>query len=249
MQLNYARKANGLYVLSRNDIEDIATLILEEYYPQNLIYPIPLNTIGLLEEHLGLTVKNKYIGTFESGILGLIVMNDEAEIPSYDDMYKPTILQETYGTVIISKQLSGKENMSRRRYTEVHEGSHFILHSDYYKNTLNNVANRSNNLFDYIACRRVELYKTSTNNNSSWAEWQADTLAAALLMPKAVFYSFVKSVFRENGITGNYIVNTPYVNKKQVHDIISQIAERFNVSYRAAQIRMIHLGLIVENSF
>ena len=248
MQLNYSKNKKGMYILSRDSIEDVATLILKEYYPNNLVFPTPLNTLELLEEHLGLTVKRKYIGNIESGILGLIVMNDEVEIPSYDDMYRPTILQETFGTVLISQHLNGKNNAPRRRYTEAHEGAHFILHKEYYNNSAAKTANRSN-VFDYIACRKMEIYKNSPKNDREWIEWQADALAAALLMPRDIFYSYAKSVIRQNGVSKGYLISGPYANKGQAIDIITEVAEKFYVSYRAAQIRMLHLGLIQDLSF
>ena len=36
MKLNYDQKGNGIYILSRSDIEKIATEILKEYAPENL---------------------------------------------------------------------------------------------------------------------------------------------------------------------------------------------------------------------
>lgn len=249
MQLNYPQKENGMYILSRDSIDNIASLLLKKYYPQNLELPLPLNTTELLEEHLGLTIKHKYIGTLESGILGLIVMNDDVEIPSYDDMYRPIVLQETYGTVLISQHLVGRDKAPRRRYTEAHEGAHFILHSEYYKRTEKNTAKRSNNPFDYIACRKMEIYKNFPQNDFDWMEWQADCLAASILMPKNVFYTYAKNVIRENGVSRGYLTNSPYSNKRQAYEIISEIAEQFNVSYRAAQIRMLHLGLIIDGAY
>lgn len=246
MKLNYPQRESGLYILSREDIENIAEDVLKEFFPQNLILPKSLDTAELLEDRLGLTVKQKYIGALSSAVLGLIVMSDEVEIPSYDEMYKPTVLRETYGTVLINKHLCVRENTARRRYTETHEGAHFILHGEYFMKAANSAANRKNNSREFIACRKVELYGQKTNNDSDWMEWQADSLAAALLMPRNVFCSFARSVMRKYGITGRHIVNNFYVNKGKVRDIISDIAEAFNVSYRAAQIRMLHLGLITE---
>ena len=244
MQFNYPKKENGLYILSRDAIDNIATTVLKKYYPQNLELPLPLNTTELLEEHLGLTVKRKYIGTIESGILGLIVLNDEVEIPSYDDMYRPVVLQETFGTVLISQHLDGRDNAPRRRYTEAHEGAHFILHSECFNKTKQNVAKRSENLLGYIACRKMETNQKSPKNDFDWLEWQADSLAASLLMPKDVFYSFAKKVIRENGVCDRRCVISQYTNKGQAYDIIAEISEKFNVSHTAAQIRMLHLGLI-----
>ena len=126
MELTYPQKSNGLYVLSRMAIEQIATDVLKEYAPQNLEHPLPLDTRDMMENYLGLIVKHAHIGSFNSGILGLIVMSDAAEIPSLDEMFKPTVLQECFGTVLISRTLLGNENLPRKRYTEMHEASHLL---------------------------------------------------------------------------------------------------------------------------
>ena len=250
MPLPYKQKDNGLYVLSKNDIEDIATDILKQYSPKNLESPTPLNTTEFLEEFLGLTVKQRYIGTLNSGILGLIVMNDIVEIPSYDLMFKPVVLEETFGTVLITPWLMGKNNLPRKRYTETHEGAHFILHREYYSKNAEATACRSSNPFDYIACRRVEINNGGNlSTDTEWMEWQADSLAAALLMPKDVFKDVAKNVIRHSGIKRDYLVTDYSKDKYYAVSIISEIANKFKVSYRAAQIRMLHLGIIRKPEF
>lgn len=243
MQLNYEQKGNGMYILSRNDIENIATAILKDYSPENLEYIIPLDTVDFLENYLGLTLKKRYIGTMKSGILGLVVMNDMVEIPSYDNDFKPVILEETYGTVLISPILNNSKNANRQRYTEVHEAAHYILHKQYFSQ-LQKMSNASRNR--YIACRKVELHNKIPKTNSEWMEWQADTLAAALLMPQKTFTVFAKAVFYKYGIFNGYIMVDDSTRKGQARNIIKEIAEKFCVSYRAAQIRMLHLGLIKD---
>ena len=39
MQLNYAQKENGLFLLTRNNIEHVACAVLSEYAPHNLERP------------------------------------------------------------------------------------------------------------------------------------------------------------------------------------------------------------------
>ena len=241
MKLNYDQKGNGIYILSRSDIEKIATEILKEYAPENLEYIIPLNTVDFLENYLGLTLKKRYIGTLKSGILGLIVMNDIVEIPSYDEDFNQVVLEETYGTVLITPTLFNIKNMNRKRYTEVHEAAHYILHKQYYNNLQKKASTNKNH---YIACRKVELHNKNPKTDSDWMEWQADTLAAALLMPQRMFTVFTKAVFYKYGICNGYIMVDDFVHKVQVRSIIKEVAEKFCVSYRAAQIRMLHLGLI-----
>ena len=245
VQLDYKQKYNGQYILSKIDIEKIATDVLKEFSPSNLVMPTQLDTMSFLQDYLGLNVKRKYIGTFESGILGSIVMCDEMEIPSYDEMFRPTVLLETYGNVLISPNLSCRENAPRRRYTEMHEGSHFILHKDYYKC----LEMESVNQHKLIACRRMELLNDNPKTAADWVEWQADYMAAALLMPRDVFHDYARSIIRSFGVSRGYLTVSSSTNKRQAFEIISKIAERFYVSYRAAQIRMIKLGLIRENPY
>ena len=245
VQLDYKQKYNGQYILSKIDIEKIATDVLKESSPSNLVTPTQLDTMSFLQDYLGLYVKRKYIGTFESGILGSIVMCDEMEIPSYDEMFRPTVLIETYGNVLISPNLNSRENAPRRRYTEMHEGSHFILHKEYYKR-LNRTSTSQHKL---IACRRMEILNDNPKTAADWVEWQADYMAAALLMPQKVFCDYARSIIRSFGVPRGYLTVSSYTNKRQAFEIISKVAERFYVSYRAAQIRMIKLGLIRENPY
>lgn len=246
----YAQKKNGIYVLSRNDIEEIAIKKLKEYAPSNLERPLPLDTTDFLENHLGLLIKYKYIGDFSSGILGLTVMGDEVPIPTYDSLFNPIISEETYGTVLITPQLLGNKNLPRRRYTEMHEACHFMLHQPYFEHSAQNmIAARTDFSRMYIACRKIELRDSVIKTDNDWLEYQADALAAAMLMPYDVFVEYVHEVFRKNGVYRKYYNISPYIEDKRIHSIIYDVAETFRVSYLAAKIRMLHLGLIRETNY
>lgn len=250
MELNYPQKSNGMYMLSRNDIEQIAYDKLKEYVPQNLERPIPLNTRDFLTEKLGLIIKDRYIMNFDSGILGSIVMTDSVEIISLDEYFRPTLIEEYYGTVFISPSLMGRENLPRRRYTEAHEGSHYILHGPYFDKLSKINACRKDNYFDYIACRKIEICNEKPKTDADWMEWQADSLAAALLMPMDTFSSFVRNQLRYYGIKGGFITTEKsQTNSRIKYEIIEEVAEKFAVSKTAAEIRMKHLDLLRECSY
>ncbi len=244
--MHYAQKSNGLYVLYRNDIERIAVEILKRYAPSNLCVPKPLNTTDFLENYLGLVVKNRYICDFGSGILGLTVMGDIVPIPSYDEFLRPVILEETFGTVLISPLLLKRNRRPRRRYTEMHEAAHFILHRPYFERCERTTGADSKCPCTFIACRKVERDREEIRTDLDWLEYQADALAAALLMPRDAFAARAQEAFRENGIRGQCMVVGKYDNRTALHRVIYQMAETFFVSYRAARIRMYHLGLIRE---
>ncbi len=244
----YRQKDNNMYILSRDEIEEIATKKLKEFSPLNLESPMPLRTTDFLENYLGLVVKHKYICDFQSGILALTVMGNEALIPSYDEAFQPIVLEETFGTVLITPQLSGRDNLPRKRYTEMHEAAHFILHQPYFSQCEKNAAaSRDKYLQPFIACRKVELQHNEVlNTDFDWLEYQADALAAAMLMPKNVFISYTRSTLRKNGVRRNYLCADTRESHAIVHRIIYDIANTFNVSYQAAKIRMLHLGVLKE---
>lgn len=57
MQLNYRQNSRGLYILNKNDFDDIATMILSNYQPAMLKKAQPLDVHDLVEEHLYLDMK------------------------------------------------------------------------------------------------------------------------------------------------------------------------------------------------
>lgn len=63
----YRQKENGMYILSRSEIEQIATKKLQEFSPSNLEQPIPLRTTDFLENYLGLVIKY-YANLFRDGL-------------------------------------------------------------------------------------------------------------------------------------------------------------------------------------
>ena len=233
MELAYPQQANGMYYLSKYAIEDIATQELKEHCPAMLNYPCAMNTERFLDDH-GLIIKRLYLGIPGHEILGAIVMVDEADVLVSDTRLRPDVISVDFGTVLIHSGLCSKKYEMRRRYTEMHEVSHWLLHQPYFA--------RSDS--SYIACRSVERYKMPRKTEHDWLEWQADTLAAALLMPRDVFYDYARTAIRNAGARQGYLCEGNAADRKIYHQVIQDISSRFRVSKKAAQIRMIHLGLI-----
>ena len=99
--------------------------------------------------------------------------------------------------MLIDFSLCGKDCRARRRYTQAHELSHWICHRSYHSPDNRCYEFRKNS---FIACRteNIESYRRndfSQRTDSDWEEWQADSLAAALLMPKVTFIQEVETVF------------------------------------------------------
>lgn len=241
MELNYKQRANGMYILYKEDIEQIATDTLKEFSPQNLDYPSALDTDSFLVDHLGLLLKERYLGIpGKESVLGLTVMCDSADVVTLDNRCRPTVVEENYGTVVISTALNSVNNKGRKRYTKVHEGAHWLLHKDYYRK----LEESSHPGSGVVACRNVERYIPKQRNEKNWIEWQADSLAASILMPRTVFYQYCRELLRHAGVPRGYLNEGNYGDKLIFQEIVPDLMTAFGVSSRAAQIRMVHLGLI-----
>lgn len=234
MKKDYQYVAKKVPSYSRNELEDIAVTQIRAAYPSNLEIPTPLNVDEFIRNYQGLLLKYIYLGVPAWPVLGAVVMSDEAEIVACDLNMKPTVLEETRGTVLITTDLAGLRNIPRCRYTKMHESAHWILHQD----------------VGVTACKRIEQYRVENRTPHDWMEWQADALAAAMLMPQGVFADYVRRAIRKEGGTSGYLVEGNQTDRCRFYEIIGDVASTFRVSHRAAQIRMIHLGLIrTESAF
>lgn len=239
----YPMKQNGMYLLKKLDFDDIANMVLTEYMPSVLKYPKATDIEYLAEECLYLDIKHDNI-TPDGRILGMIAFADtEFNTIGYDNEDRIIKLEE--GTMLIDMSLIGEGNRQRRRFTEAHETSHWICHRSFHSPTNRSYDFRMNR--SLVACRteNIEQYSRSRygrNTEEDWEEWQADCLAAALLMPKETFLEACRGAIRSCENTRGYLVSgtDDFTERK----VISEVAHIFDVSFRAAKIRMNHFGLL-----
>jgi Zn-dependent peptidase ImmA (M78 family) len=225
-------------------MDDIATMVLQEYMPEVLVYPQPVDIDALVEEHLFLTVKNKALG-YNDAVLGVTAFEDVKDVPCLDEMYQPTTIDLEAGTVLIHSCLLGSKNKPRRRFTVAHEGSHWILHRSYHS-PLNQKFTFRTQRSPYIACRSANIEKThyELKTDDDWEEWQADSLASALLMPLNQFHLVAHSVIGKFG--------KRYLSDKVIRNYIEcveEIADTFVVSRKATEIRLKQLGYIKKEQY
>jgi len=242
MVIDYPCKPNGMFVLSKTQLDGLATRVLKNFMPEVLDHPQPVDIEYLLEEKLNLTIKNKRLD-FNSEILGVTVFEDE-EIPCLDNMYREITISVPAGTILIHTELQGYINTARRNFTIAHEGGHWMLHRQYHSPTNQKYQLRTQRPA-YIACRSVniESKKRNLKTDEDWEEWQADTMAAALLMPHDMFSFYSGGLIRK---TGNRCLTD---KRSRVYiEIIEEIAYRFMVSKTAAEIRLKQLGFIEKES-
>ena len=245
MHLAYRQKANGMYILRKEDFEDIATNVLREYAPQVLQTPRPLDVEYFMLECLYLDIKKCFI-TPNGSVMGMIAMED-----TYCPEWRGQGPQAEFlpaGTVVIDASLCGLEQKPRCRFTEAHEASHWLLHRSFHSSDKREFSFRTD--WRKIACRSSTIERFSWKHDHAWTdndweEWQADSLAAALLMPGDSFREAVETAMRHQGIRQRYLVKGEKVY--EANCVINEVANLFGVSRKATQIRMSQFCMIRES--
>lgn len=237
MILDYARKVNGMYILKKSDFDDIATMVLNEYMPNVLQSSQAVDIEYLAQDCLFMTIRNKHI-TYNGVILGMTAFGD-VSVNCLNNMLEPSREELSEGSMLLDNSLLGRDQFARRRFTLSHESSHWILHRSYHSPDNKQFQFRRQN---FVACRssNIECAKYNCRTDDDWEEWQADKLAAALLMPYTPFkiYSeYVLCSLREMFlIEGNYTWN--------YREAINKISAKFKVSKMATKIRLKEIGLL-----
>lgn len=238
MVLDYPQYPNGMYRLYKRDFDNIALMIMKEYLPGSVDKIGEVDINYLIKECLFLNVRSKNIAADKS-VLGLIAFED-AKVPCYDLSYRPIELDLSAGDILIDMSLSGNRNIPRRRFTLAHEASHWILHRSYHSPTNQKYEFRK----PYLKTHSKDLERrfTGFKTENDEEEWQANSLAAALLMPKIPFMEYAL-----NEIQRIYGEETDYLIDDQSEDYViavENIAGMFNVSRQAAEIRLEQLDLL-----
>lgn len=252
IQLNFRRKKNGVPILSKKDIEDIAEVIIQDYKPKILDEPCSLDIELFSESYVGLEMDYKDL-THDQSILGMMVFND-CHIPIYDaeeEKAKRIVVNE--GTILIDNSLLEDDQVRRGRFTLSHEVSHWFLHRKIYYVDKNQIS-----LFDvlqeesqpFIKCRAIDIEcngRRQLVTDDDWMEWQADHMASALLMPKRAFSDATKRKFKSVGLKrGFYQMGTDLEQDLWAEVMSYELADLFDVSRTAAKIRLKNLGFIKD---
>ena len=216
--------------LSKIDIEAIANRIIDQYKlryipSKRLFYRVdPIE----LAEMLGLSVYFRQL-SYDHSILGMTAP-DEVMVPIFDENKERSIFILDGKTVLIESCLNhSPKAKGRRNFTIAHECAHQILYRLYPKIYGPN----QRVLCDY---RRNNAPKRKI---ADWEEWQADTLAAELLMPTFLINAEIERVALTlpNGILYKSVSDPNY-------EKILEMARRIGVSWSAIRIRLQQMQVI-----
>jgi Zn-dependent peptidase ImmA (M78 family) len=144
----------------------------------------------------------------------------------------------------ISRELDA--NGPRFRFTLAHELGHLELHRDL---ELEDVGIQGGDIED----GRGDLFqgRREVHTQRQWLEWQANNFAAALLLPnkmlrRALITRQVQLDHRKPGMI--YLDHQP-ANRIAAHQLIRELAHKFDTSKTTLIYRMKALGLLVESNW
>lgn len=217
--------------LSRKDLEQIAQPIIEHYkrfcVPQrHLCYNVDTTELANL---LGFKIEYTYL-TQDGSILG-----QTATVPLWTSVIDTTLGEVFYyldgKTILIEKRLlCNPSAVGRKNFTIAHEIAHLLLNR------------KSPSMYDpqnRHCCFNRKLVKKEI---SDWYEWQADTLAAALLLPPDA----IESAMFMFGLGSKMKVLSRKYSQNRYESFCS-MAQFLGVSKTTLAYRMEQLGFLERN--
>ena len=125
-------KNNGVPILSKAEIDAIGERFVQDFQPEVLTNPSPVDIEGFIEFYLGMTPDYQYLS--HNGVyLGMTVFNDTDKVPVFDPATnRAEYISAKARTVIIDNRLLDESQRHRYRFTLGHEGGHDIFHSGYF---------------------------------------------------------------------------------------------------------------------
>ncbi|MDR0861319.1 MAG: ImmA/IrrE family metallo-endopeptidase [Oscillospiraceae bacterium] len=210
-------------ILSRDDIDSRADAILRDFGGKS-----PLDVFSLASDYLGLELRSLWLSD-EGSILGITTYTEvDVRISSWG---YGQIAHFTASTLAIDSRLYNAarreyKERGRLRFTIAHECAHQILfrmEPDARQSSLRRLDDRP------YSARELK-------SRDDWSEWQANALAAALLMPSAAVRKIQRLPLTRYGRR----INRP--DDLALYRLMSE----FGVSRAAMLIRLRELGLLEE---
>ena len=214
--------------LSRKELEDIADKVTRKYF--HLLHATtgslpPIDPILLAEEIVHLKVRFLPLCS-DGSILGLTAFDS---IDLNFNMSDGSTFTEhiSNGDVVIDSTLQESGVLGRCNFTIAHETGHQILY----------------NLFpaDYgaVCNRKSHIMYRREKESHNWVEWQADSLAAFIMMPRILIS---ESMYRFD--LGDKVEMLNRVFRPAEYQRFCDMATYLGVSKQALSIRLKQLGYL-----
>lgn len=263
------RRKDQTPVISNDAINNYAELLLSDYKPKLLKEPGKINPYHFVESYLGATLDYQDIYYPEDNpIAGATIFND-ARIKVFDrENSRTATISVSADTILLDNDTMKEGSEGFALFTCLHEGGHFCMHPEVYKDDANQISlfSEENQKGKVVACCRSVLEgglgkRPQEWTELDWREHQANIFAASIAMPRATFISFTKELIHKAGyIDGIWVdeekdvllggkISWEAIQYYSVFEGIKmQIADTFGVSRSAAFVQMKKLGLYISKA-
>ena len=221
------------YNYSARQLESEAEKLLFRFDPERLKKPKSIDVYAVIEKCLGVEYDWKYI-TPDQSILGATAFNAGYiwvwPEPCYREGMLPSKAYLPKGCILIDATLTESGNRGRENFTVMHEVFHQVLHKNCFRREKPDCIHGTSQK----ALNGKKPLKTSLD----FIEYQANTCAAAFLMPQDVVREEFKK--RSNNLGSKYPLPCDYM----VESIICDMADVFSVSKQAMRYRLNALNMV-----
>ena len=218
--------------LGEDDLDALAERLLAAYYPEALEKPRRVDAHEMAER-MGLSVLYRQIEP-EGEIYGEMFFQ-ETETPLYDAMRQHQVLAPVKRkTMVVDTTATFMGGMGTHDNTIVHECVHWALHG---QAMALRRAQQPDSQEPAICCRVDGGAGRAGDDRLLEMEWQANTLARYIQMPRALFRRKAEEAWARHDmkvITPNRVEEMP--------GVIDDLAGFFGVSREAAKLRMLEVG-------
>lgn len=225
-------------IIYKKDMDKEATKFLMRYCPEALETPIPVPVEDIAELKMNLEID--YVN-IDRGLdtLGMMLFSD-GQVELYDKETDNYIRRDyKKGTLLIESDIFDTGNRGRERFTITHE----MVHWDKHQLRFMTLSYKDKATAKACRCPQQKVYNPKTPEE--WMEWQADNLAAAILMPAEMFKQKAEEL-KDQYQVGHRINDFMWqgYSSEIIKDIIiGELANTFQVSKQAADIRVNTLGI------
>ncbi len=195
------------------DTERIAQRFLNEYFPETLEQGCAVD-VDTVVRRMGLRVEKRHLSS-DLHIFGQILF-ETSKTEVYDK--HPMLEEFQAGTILIDDRVFFLRNYGSVRHTIIHECIHWYLHRKTF--ILAKLMKQAESGFKCCITGHMQSHEQS--NDAWFLEWQANKIAAKVLVPEPV----LKSLKFEGSMA----------------DSVKKVAAFFGVSIQVAKIRMIECG-------
>lgn len=221
------------YNYSAHQLESEAEKLLTQFDPERLKKPKPIDVYAVIEKCLDVEYDWKYI-TPDQSILGATAFNAGYIWVWPEPCYREGMLPEkaflSKGCILIDATLTEGDNRGRENFTVMYEVFHQVLHQRCFRRETPN--------YIHSTTQRALNGKKRLVTPLDFIEYQANTCAAAFLMPQTVVRDEFKK--RSSFLGADYPLPCDYM----VESIICDMASVFSVSKQAMRYRLNALNMI-----